>query len=166
MVNRWRDLISGMFYWCDSENLQVQTCSSEQYSASHFLSLSTTQHPALKYLKQHSSHFILGGCDLLQNGLCLPFKLYQFPYCSCGWVCGWTLLVPHQCFSESFGLWSVSLQDTESCPDQQALTIVLSTTSAALLCWALLSHFLSVCLQLSIQTVYTHVVFFSKALLL
>lgn len=43
-----------MFHWCDSENLQVQTCSSEQYNASHVISLSSTQHPVLKYLNQQA----------------------------------------------------------------------------------------------------------------
>lgn len=74
-----------------------------------------------------------------------------------GRVCSWTLLVPFQ--RETFGLWSVSPQDTDSQSEQQALTIVLSPAFAGLLCWALLSHFPMVCFQLSIQTVYAHVVF-------
>lgn len=54
----------------------------------------------------------------------------------------------------------------ESCPEQQALAVVVSTTMAALLRWAFLFHFLSLCLQPSIQTMLIFVVFFSPSLLL
>lgn len=110
------------------------------------------------------------GCVIYCTMGCLSFPLSQFPYCSCGWVCGWTIQVPHPCFSETFRALSYACgqlaYSNESCPEQRALTVVLGTTMTTLLCWVLLSHFLSLCLQLSTQTALTHVVFFSSSLLL
>lgn len=65
------------------------------------------QHPALKYSNQLAPFPLRTWwlCDLQQRVLCLSYTLYQFPHCSCRWVCGWTLLVPLPCFSEMFELW-------------------------------------------------------------
>lgn len=133
--------------------LQVQKLllgTSEILHISFFIKLHT-QHPALKYSNQLAPIplHIWWLCDLQRHGLCLSYTLYQFPYCSCLWM-GLRLdppPSPSPCFSEMFGRLSYGCGQlacsTESCPEQQALTVVLSTTMTAPLCRAMLSHFLS-----------------------
>lgn len=79
--------------------------------------------------------------------------LYQFPFCNCGWLCGWTLPVPPPRFSEMFRfsvavVASVGHSDTVG----PALTIALSTRMASLLRWPWHSHLL--CLVISSLTVF------------